>query len=111
MQIVRAPASLASLVAVMVSNVLPEWLTVIVVTRELGRELINGACGGLPESALERRAALGRRKWHFRKVCETRHMGADLPCRRSARSGHHRMARRRQDASAPRERMAARGIN
>ena len=35
---------------------------------DLGRELINGATDGLLESALEPRAALGRRKWHFRKV-------------------------------------------
>ena len=35
---------------------------------QLGRELINEASGGLPESALEPRAALGRRKRHFRKV-------------------------------------------
>jgi hypothetical protein len=46
----------------------------------LGRELINGASGGLPESALEPRAALGRRKWHFRKVPIT-----DIVARMSAR--------------------------
>jgi hypothetical protein len=34
----------------------------------LGRELINEASGGLPKSALELRATLGRRKRHFRKV-------------------------------------------
>ena len=48
---------------------------------DLGRELINGATDGLLESALEPRAALGRRKWRFREV-----PGADL----SGNSQHKR---------------------
>jgi hypothetical protein len=62
---------------------------------DLGRELINGATDGLLESALEPRAALGRRKCHFRKVPGAV-LGAIVP-------GHNNCQRRVSGGRYPRE--------